>query len=452
MEVEDHITLFKDIFPFNDVPRIIINDSINRKFFHLNEIFLTDTTLRDGQQGWRNFTIDEGIRIFLSLVELNGGSNAIASSEFFLYTEKDRKLVKELRDYDFKYPKIIGWIRASRNDLRLVIENKLDETVILTSISDYHIYYKLGLTRDLAFRKYLSIIEEALKKGITVRCALEDATRADVHKNIVPFIKQVLKLSEKYKIPTKIKIADTLGLGLPFPDVPPPRGIPALIQTIINETGIENKWIEFHGHNDLGLVIANHLAAWIYGAAGSNCTLLGIGERAGNCPLEIMLIHYAGIKKGNDVNLKAISKIVELFTSLGFKIPEFHPLIGENAFRTKAGIHIDGLMKKPKIYLPFNPLTVLGVPYTISITPYSGRAAIAFWINSYFNLRGGNAISKDDMRIKSIYNEILKIFEENNRRTALSNQEMLKLVSKYFPELCSKYCNRKVGSSKIFWG
>ena len=161
-----------------------------------------------------------------------------------------------MQDYGFKYPKIIGWIRASRSDLKLVVENKLDETVILTSISDYHIYYKLGLTRDLAYRKYLSVIEKALKRSITVRCALEDATRADIHRNIIPFIKQMLKLSEKYKRPTKIKIADTLGLGLLFPDVLPPRGIPALIQTIINEIKIPNKWIEFHGHNDLGLVIA----------------------------------------------------------------------------------------------------------------------------------------------------------------------------------------------------
>lgn len=438
--VQEKINLFTNIFPADDVPRIEVSKEL-KSLDYLNKIHITDTTLRDGQQGWRVFTVDEGVKIFELLAELSG-DGVITSAEFFLYTEKDRKLIRTLMDYDYKYPKIIGWIRATLNDLQLVIESKLSETVILTSISDYHIYYKLGLTRDKAFSKYLSVVEKALSHGIAVRCTLEDVTRADLHGTVIPFIRRLLKFSERFGIPTKIKLADTLGLGLPFPEVPPPRGIPALIRTIREKTNIPPEWIEFHGHNDLGLVVANHLAAWLYGSTASNCTLLGIGERAGNCPLEVMMIHYAGLKGSSGINLKSIKKTAELFTSLGFKIPEFYPLVGENAFRTKAGIHIDGLIKNPSVYLPFNPKSVLGIPYTVSITPYSGRAAIAFWINNYFGLDHDKGIQKNDPRVNAMYNEIVNMFRKSNRSMPLTNEEILQLVRKYFPEIYNKYEHR----------
>ena len=241
-------------------------------------------------------------------------------------------------------------------------------------------------------------------------------------------------------MPVRIKLADTLGLGLPFPDVPPPRGVPAVLKYIMEEAGVPGGWIEFHGHNDLGLVVANHLVAWLYGARSSNCTLLGIGERAGNCPLEVMLVHYVGIR-GDDgtANLRAIKDAAELLKSMGFRVPEFHPLLGENAFRTKAGIHIDGLIKNPKVYLPFNPVEVLGVPYTISINPYSGKSAIALWVAT--RLDGGRVDPqrikelKKDPRVEKAYSDVLKLFQEDSLRTSLNDEEVLEIIIKYFPEV-----------------
>ncbi len=426
--------LFREIFPFTAPPRIILQNTHVR--FNPSKISVTDTTLRDGQQGWRTFTVEECLRLYEVLVEI-GGRGAISSTELFLYTPKDREAASKIIEAGHEYPKPIGWIRASHSDLMLVADAGLDETVVLASISDYHIYYKLGLTRDRAFEKYLSVIEEALKMGITVRCSLEDSTRADLQRNILPFVRRLMRLSERYGVPVKVKVADTLGLGIPFPTVPPPRGIPALITMLIDEGGVPGEWIEFHGHNDFGLVVANHLAAWLYGAALSNCTLLGMGERAGNCPLEVMLVHYAGLRgDASNVNLRAIPRAAELLRSMGFRIPEFQPLVGENAFRTKAGIHVDGLMKNPEIYLPFDPRVVLGVPYTVSITPYSGRAAVALWVNAHLQVAGSNGcgVSKNDPRVEAMYREIVRMFEEEGRREPLRDEEMLALARKYFPE------------------
>lgn len=419
--------LYEDIFPFDSPPRIV---GVR------GEVALTDTTLRDGQQGWRYLSLEEGLKIYEILAEL-GGEGAILTTEVFLYTDKDRELARRIMDLGYRYPEPIAWIRATRSDLGLVLESGLGAATILASISDYHIYFKLGVDRDIAFRKYLEVVEEALRHGIRVKVTLEDVTRADLEKNVRPFVESIMRLEERYGAEIIIKLADTLGVGLPFPEVPPPRGVPALIRYLIDVVGFPGSRLEFHSHNDLGLVVANHLAAWYYGAALSNCTLFGIGERAGNCPLEVMLIHYAGIMgRENRANLRAIRKAVQLFRELGLNIPEFHPLVGENAFRTKAGIHVDGLIKNPRVYLPFDPYEVLGIPYSVAINPYSGRAAIALWLS--YRLREGNGrdISrlKNDPRVMAIYNEILDIFRRG-RALPMTDAEMMEIASKYFPEL-----------------
>ncbi|OYT52129.1 MAG: 2-isopropylmalate synthase [Desulfurococcales archaeon ex4484_204] len=426
------VRLFREVYPFNAPPKVVVEGG--DAGYGIDKLVVTDTTLRDGQQGWRNLTVSESLKIYEVLADI-GGEGSIISTELFLYTSKDREVAGRIAEYGYEYPKPIGWIRATMRDLELVTGAGLDEAVILTSISDYHIYYKLGLTREKAFQKYLGVVEEALKRGIIARCTLEDVTRADVEGSVIPFVRRLMRLSERYGLPVKVKLADTLGVGLPFRYIPLPRGIPRLVRAVIEEGGVPPEWVEFHGHNDLGLVVANHLAAWLHGASMSNCTLFGMGERAGNCPLEIMLLHYVGIKGGaSNVRLKAIVRAAEVVRSMGFKIPEFYPLVGENAFRTKAGIHVDGLLKNPEVYLPFNPVEVLGLPYTVSITPYSGRAAVALWINAHV-IKGedGARVSKDDPRVKAIYSEVLKIFERKGRREPLTNEEMYRIVRKYFP-------------------
>lgn len=415
---------FKDIYPFKEVPRICCldhKDIVN----NLSKIYITDTTLRDGQQGWRIFTVRECERIYELLVEFG---KPIKSTEVFLYTDKDRMVAKRLMEYGYEHPKVIGWIRATRSDLRLLMDLRLDETVILASISDYHIKYKFNLTRTAVLNKYLEVIEEALRNGIVPRVSLEDVTRADLEGVVIPFVKKLVEFSERYRLPIKIKLPDTLGVGLPFYEISLPRSVPRIVASI-RSLGIPAENIEFHGHNDLGLAVANQLAAWMYGAGGANCTLMGIGERAGNCPLEIMAVHYAGIKGSGEINLKAISKVPKLLEDLGYRIPDHYPLIGKNAFVTKAGIHIDGLVKNPEVYLPFDPVDILGIPFSVAITPYSGRSAIVLWIRNYL---GYKDIHKDDPRVTAIYNEILEYFKSTGRTTALEDHEMVGFVKKHF--------------------
>jgi isopropylmalate/homocitrate/citramalate synthase len=179
------------------------------------------------------------------------------------------------------------------------------------------------------------------------------------------------------------------------------------------------------------MVTANHLAAWLSGASLSNCTLFGIGERAGNCPLEAMLLAYSMMHGVEGINLKEIVKAAELFKAMNFVFPEHYPLVGPNAFRTKAGIHIDAFLKNPEVYLPFNPVKVLGIWPQIMIDQYSGKAGIAYWIKTHLNLDDDDI--RDDPRISEIHNEILKMYDAG-RQTPISDSEMFNLVKKYYPE------------------
>lgn len=411
----------------NSLPRITLEG------FDPTHIYITDTTLRDGQQGLGYFTVEDSLELYEVLVEINGGGRVIVNTEVFLYTEKDRIVVRKLLDYGYEYPKIVAWIRASRGDLDLVSEAGLDEAVILTSISDYHIVHKLGLSRSEALERYLEVIGEAYRRGITVKCALEDVTRADPSFLRV-FLERYLELAERSGFEAKVRLSDTLGLGLPFKEAGLPRGIPRLVE-LVKSIGFKPENIGFHGHNDLGLVVANHLAAWASGAYESNCTLLGIGERAGNCPLEVMLLHYAALK-GERVNLKAVWRAVRVLERVGYRVPEYQPLIGSNAFRTKAGIHIDGLLKNPIVYLPFDPREVLGVPYSIEITPYSGRSAVVYWLRAYGVPE--ELLDKDSEEVTLAYRMILEAYS-NGRRTPLTDLEVAEIIRRAMPRIYEVY-------------
>jgi len=361
------------------------------------ELYITDTTLRDGIQGWRPIRVDEGLRIYEVLAKLSR-SGVIESTELFLYTEGQRRLFNLIRDYGARYPRPIGWIRASIADARLVIDNRVEEAVVLTSISDWHVRRKLGLDWVRVREKYLEVIEYLASMGVGIRIALEDITRSDIMGRVIPFIKSVMRVIEAHGVSLRVKLSDTLGLGLPYPGVPPPRGIPAMIG-VLRENGLEPGNLEFHGHNDFGLVIANHLAAWLYGASYSNCTLLGIGERAGNCPLEVMLLHYASITgRLKDLGLDIIPEIVELFKSMGYRIPYHQPVVGSNAFNTKAGIHVDGLLKDPEIYLPYHP-SIVGRRATIEVNPLGGRSSVMLWLRSL----GVGVRGKRDPLVEEVY-------------------------------------------------
>lgn len=427
--------LYRSIFPYDEVCRV----EFDNKFVFVDppeEIFITDTTFRDGQQARPPYTVEQIVELFEMLHKLGGPNGVIRQSEFFLYSEKDKEAARKCLEKNYRYPEITGWIRAVKDDFKLVKEMGLKETGILTSVSDYHIFLKLKKNRRVVLREYLSIVSAALDLGIIPRCHFEDITRADIYGFCVPFAQDIMRLSEEAKLPVKIRLCDTLGYGVPYAGASLPRCVPKIIRAMIDDAGVPSEFLEWHGHNDFHKAFINATSAWLYGCSAANGTLLGFGERTGNPPVEGLIIEYISLMgHNNGIDTTMITEIRNYFErAVGATIPPNMPLVGTDFNATSAGVHADGILKNEEIYNIFNTAKILNRPISVSINDKSGLAGIAQWINSHFALTGKDRVEKTHPGVAKINRWVTKQYDEA-RTTAISDQEMEKVARKYLPEM-----------------
>ena len=427
--------LFREMFPYTKVSRVTF-DGIYVEPRPASPMFITDTTFRDGQQARPPYTVAQIVHIYELLHELGGRSGLIQASEFFMYSEKDRKAIEACRALDYAFPRVTGWIRATMDDLRLARDMEFKEVGMLTSVSDYHIFLKLGWDRRKAFDHYVALASQALEWGIAPRCHFEDVTRADVLGFCLPLAAKLMDLGKRSGLPVKIRLCDTMGYGVPFPGAALPRSVPRLVRAFTDAAGVPGECLEWHGHNDLHKVLVNGTTAWLYGCGGVNGTLLGFGERTGNSPLEAMVIEYISLTGDDDAaNPKVITAIAKYFeTELDYRIPDNYPLVGRDFNATSAGVHVDGLAKNEEIYNIFDTQAILGRDIPIIVTDKSGRAGVAYWINQHLNLGPDAKVSKTHPAVGIIYSRIMAAYE-HGRNTSYSNKEMLALVKRYMPDL-----------------
>jgi len=395
------------------------------------QIWITDTTFRDGQQSRLPYTPEQIAHLYGLLSRLGGPGGMIRQSEFFLYSEKDRRAVELCQDMGVRYPEITAWIRASLDDYRLVRAAGVREAGMLASISDYHIFRKMSSTRQAVLDGYTKVVEAALADGVIPRVHLEDATRADVHGVVVPFVRRLMDLGRQAGIQVKVRYPDTLGIGVPHPNAALPRGIPRLTRVLRHEAGVPPEALEFHGQNDLTAIIPNAVCAWLYGASANNGTLLGIGERSGNTPIESLafwLISLTGESQGMDT--RVITEIADYYRSIGERIDPRLPLVGDDFNLTRAGVHADGLIKDEEIYNPFDTTSLLSRPPRVAITDKSGTAGLLLWIRDQ---RPGLApgLTKRDPRVRHLNERIIEEFGAG-RITSLSDAEVGRLVDEAF--------------------
>ena len=163
--------VFRNLFPYEEVPKIVFNQRV----VPINmpeEIWITDTTFRDGQQSRAPYSTEQIVTLFDYMHRLSGPKGIIRQSEFFLYSEKDRNAVYKCMERGYEFPEITSWIRANKKDFQLVKDMGIKETGILVSCSDYHIFYKMKMTRKQAMEHYLSVVRECLETGVRPRCHL----------------------------------------------------------------------------------------------------------------------------------------------------------------------------------------------------------------------------------------------------------------------------------------
>ncbi|MCX8083321.1 MAG: homoaconitate hydratase [Calditerrivibrio sp.] len=349
----------------------------------MRKIFLDDTTLRDGEQT-PGIVMAKKDKIKIAKMLDRIGVDEIeagfpASSRYALDTFYD------IKSLNLK-AKLIAWNRATVDDVKKSIEAGADRVEISIPISDLHIRKKLNKDRDWVLYQIQKVVEFCKEKGLYVSVGGEDSSRADVY-FLLQFVKHIEKCGAD-----RFRFCDTVGVLDPF----------KVFELVTQIKSITKLPIEIHAHNDFGMATANAVAAIEAGADYVNTTFLGIGERAGNTPLEEILI-WLQYKGGFDLqydisSLKSIAK--DISDLLKIKIAFNKPIVGRNAFCHESGMHVDGVLKSPDNYEPFPP-EVIGVERKISFGLSSGRSGLI-----YFLKKLGFGIEKDSVSVK-----ILEIFK-----------------------------------------
>ena len=196
---------YRAIFPYTEVPKCTF-DAVTVPMQPPKEIWITDTTFRDGQQSRAPYSAQQIVELFKLMSRLGGPKGLIRQSEFFLYSQRDREAVEKCRELGLRFPEITGWIRATKSDFELAKEIGLKECGILVSCSRLSYFQKAQEGRGRRpCMTTLRSCRSALELGMKPRCHFEDITRADFHGFVIPFAQELQKLSQESGIGIKIR-------------------------------------------------------------------------------------------------------------------------------------------------------------------------------------------------------------------------------------------------------
>jgi len=321
----------------------------------IRNVLIHDTTLRDGEQmPGVVFTPDEKLALATKSIEFGTDLMDIMPA----VSESEQRVTRRLAEM---FPqKISATCRAKREDIELVAKLGVRRVTLFTPVSDIHLKYKLGISRDENLQRSLEIIDYARSFGMTIDFAGEDATRAD-RTYLNEFLHAIEPSIDIFYI------ADTVGCLTP-----------SVTRSFVADLRKHHRCkLGLHVHNDFGLATANTIEGLRAGADVFSGTFTGIGERAGNAPIEevcIALRYLYGVEL--DVGYDMLSELCALVQRCsGVNLQPHKPISGSNAFCHESGIHADGVIKNPATYEPFDPADV-GATRKFYFGKHSGSAVL----------------------------------------------------------------------------
>lgn len=322
------------------------------------DFIINDTTLRDGEQtAGVAFTADEKCTIACALAQAG-----VPEMEIGIPTmgEAEIEVIQTIASQHLP-SQLMVWARMVDADLDAALRCPVDIVHMSLPVSDLQLESKLRRSRDWVLAQIAPHVGRALDAGVDVSVGMEDASRADAD-----FLCRVAEEAQRSGA-RRVRFADTLGILDPFATW-------MMVSRLRRAVDIE---IEMHAHNDLGLATANTLAAFRAGATHANTTVNGLGERAGNAPLEEVVMamrHIHGADAGiTTQSLVQISHLVE--RASGRRIAANKSIVGSHVFTHESGIHVDGLIKNPLNYQSFDPAE-LGRTHRMVLGKHSGSHAV----------------------------------------------------------------------------
>ena len=337
------------------------------------DIEVCDVTLRDGEQmPGVVFRSDEKLEI---AIRLNEVGVEIIEAGFPVVSEAEKRAVQDITNLGLD-SKISVLSRSVPKDVEVALDCDVDMVSVFIATSELHLKYKLHMTCAEAVKCAFETVEFAKDHGLIVRFSAEDATRTDLD-----LLKKLYRKAEEYRA-DYVSIADTVGIMNP-------RTTGYLVSEIKKEVNIP---ICMHCHDDLGMALANTLAAAEAGAKQLHTTVNGIGERSGNTPLEELLvalrIHHE-VDRYDTTKLTPLSKLVQ--SSSGVVMPKNKAVVGENAFAHESGIHVAAVLEEPRTYELYSP-EMVGSARRIIIGKHTGAKAL-----KYITKKMGYDLKKDEI-------------------------------------------------------
>lgn len=387
-----------------------------------NAITIFDTTLRDGEQSpGYSMNQEEKLRLALQLEKLNVD---VIEAGFPISSDGDFNTVREIGK-QIKNCEVAGLCRTRKKDIERTVEalEKAEKPRIHTFIatSDIHMEYKLKMSRQQVLDEAVQAVEFARSNCDSVEFSAEDASRSDPE-----FLYEIFTAVIQAGA-TVINVPDTVGYALPWE-------YGELIGNIRkNVPNIDEAVLSVHCHNDLGLAVANSLMAVRNGAQQIECTINGIGERAGNASLEEIVMSME--TRQNDMQMQTSINTKELYPAsqllaqiTGKGVQPNKAIVGENAFAHEAGIHQHGVLNNPLTYEIMTPESVGLTGNKIVLGKHSGRFALNQKLHKLGYSLGKEELNRVYVRFTRLADE-KKVVDEDDLRNLVSREISQKKVA-----------------------
>jgi len=371
--------LFREQLPFSEVPKLSWNHRLTPASVPA-DIWIVDSTFVSGRGGGLRLDPGAAVRLLEHLVRLGGQNGVIRQLELPLGSAADREILERCLERDYRYPMITAFVdgplfaagpaagtaldeESGAPGFATIKSLGLREVGFRVPASDYQIALRHGKSRREVQAATVRRVRAALEEGLVPRCHLQDITRADIFGFVIPLVKELLALAEAYRSKVKLRLCDTLGLGVPFNGTSLPRSVPALVNALTHYAGVPGEWLEWVGGNDFHKALVNAATAWVYGCAAVVGSAGGLGVRTGVAPLEALVFEYAqlrGTLNGADpATTGALAALLEEVR--GAPLPAATPFAGSAATEVEAGGADAALLERhPAVFFGFDPERLLG--------------------------------------------------------------------------------------------